>query len=146
MAVLNVLVCRSPEQIWNVLSDGWAYREWVMGTQAIKAVDDGWPAAGTSIRYAVGVGPLSMTDRTTVRISEPCRELQLEAHAGWIGTARIAIQILPWGEHSVVIFDEHPLSGRGARLHNMAIDGLLRLRNRWMLDKLAELVERRHPE
>jgi hypothetical protein len=68
----------------------------------------------------------------------------MEAHAGPLGTARVAIDILPWGEDSLVIFDEHPLSGRGARWHNALIEALVRVRNRRMLRTLAELVESRH--
>lgn len=145
MAILNVLVRRSPEEVWDVLADGRAYVEWVAGTRSIRDVDPGWPKVDSSIHYTLGRGPLKLRDRTTVRIAEPCRELQMEAHAGRLGTARLAIELLPWGDDTVVIFDEHPLSGRGARWHNVAVEALMRFRNRHMLRRLAELVEQRHP-
>lgn len=145
MATMNVLVRRPPEQVWEVLADGPAYAEWVAGTREIREVDRGWPAVGTSIHYTVGLGPITLEDRTTVRIAEPCRVLQMEAHAGWLGTARLAIEILPWGDGSVLVFDEHPLSGRGARWHNAVVEAVVRVRNRRMLQRLASIVEDRHP-
>jgi hypothetical protein len=45
----------------------------------------------------------------------------------------------------VVILDEHPLTGAGARWHSLPMEGLLRVRNERMLRSLAEVVERRHP-
>lgn len=144
MATLNVLVRRPPEQVWDVLADGWAYAEWVAGTRAIRSVDPGWPEVGSSIHYTLGRGLFTLEDRTTVRIVRPRRELQMEAHAGRLGTARLSIDILPWGDGSVVIFDEHPLSGRGARWHNALVEAGVRMRNRRMLRRFAEIVEQRH--
>lgn len=141
MALLNVLVKRSPEQVWDFLSQGHRYAEWVSGTREIRDVDDNWPEIGSSIHFTVGIGPLVLEDSTTVRNAEPPHMLELEVHAGRIGTARLLFEIRPWGEHTVVVLDEHPLSGPGAHFHNMVIDLALRLRNRRMLDKLAKLIE-----
>ena len=33
-----VLIDRDPQQVWDVLSEGWAYAEWVAGTQHIRDV------------------------------------------------------------------------------------------------------------
>jgi uncharacterized protein YndB with AHSA1/START domain len=145
MATVNVLVRRPPEQVWDVLSDGFAYADWVVGTREIRAVDDGWPAVGTRIYYTVGVGPLSFQGHTTVRHADPNRQLGLEADGGPIGTARIVLDLSEWGEDTVVVLDEHPLRGPGYRLHNMLSDAALLLRGRPMVANLARLVEKRHP-
>lgn len=145
MAIVNVLVRRPPERVWEVLADGFAYADWVVGTRQIRAVDDGWPAVGTSIHYTVGVGMLSFRGRTTVRAIEEGHTLGLEADAGPLGTARIMIELLPWGEDTVVLLDEHPLRGPGYALHNAFSDALLLLRGRPMVKHLARLVERRSP-
>ena len=42
MAVLNMLIEHNPEQVWQVLSDGWAYAEWVTGT---RNTSRSWSAA-----------------------------------------------------------------------------------------------------
>ena len=63
MAVLNVLIDRDPEQVWDVLCDGWAYAEWVVGTQHIRHVDRDWPAESSQIHYVVGLGRLTIEQR-----------------------------------------------------------------------------------
>jgi uncharacterized protein YndB with AHSA1/START domain len=146
MAVLNMLVDRRPADVWDVLADGQAYGEWVMGAQQTCDVDPRWPEEGSALRYKAGIGPLTYDDITTVRLVNPGRRLELEAHAGWLGTARISIELLPWGEDStVLIMDEHPLTGPGARWHSIAVEGLLRFRNERMLRTLARIVRARHP-
>lgn len=145
MAVLNVLIERSPEQVWEVLSEGRTYAEWVAGTQHIHHVDDRWPGPGAQIHYTFGVGRWTIDDVTIVRLMEPCRRLELEAHAGRLGTARISIELLAWGEdRTVVIIDEHPLTGPGAWWHSAPLDAALRLRNRRMMRSLARIVTERH--
>jgi hypothetical protein len=146
MAVLNVLVDRDPKQVWSVLSDGWAYSDWVVGTQHIRDVDPDWPAQGSQIRYVVGVGRWTVEDVTTVRLVDPERRLELEVNAGRLGSARVSIALLPWGEEcTVVIIDEHPLTGPGARWHSLVVELLLGFRNRRMVRSLARVVRDRHP-
>jgi uncharacterized protein YndB with AHSA1/START domain len=112
VAVLNVLIDRDPKQVWDVLSDGWAYAEWVVGTKDIREVDRDWPAEGSQIHYTVGFGAWTVEDVTTVRLVETGRRLELEANAGWVGSARVSISLLPWGTgQTLVIIDEHPLTG-----------------------------------
>ena len=146
MATVNVLVRRPPEQVWDVLADGSAYADWVVGTREIRAVDEDWPAVGSSIHYTVGLGPLELRGRTTVRVMEPNRRLGLEADGGLLGTARIVIDLVPWGDETVVELDESPLRGAGYRLHNTVSDAILLLRGRPMVANLARLVEARHPD
>jgi carbon monoxide dehydrogenase subunit G len=143
MAVVNVLVRRPPEDVWRVLADGYSYAQWVPGTREIRAVDDGWPRVSTSLHYTVGVGPFRLRGATTVRRAEPGRQLGLEADGGPLGTARISIDLLDWGEDTVVVLDEHPLRGPGYRWHNALSDAFLLLRGRPMVHRLGELVERR---
>lgn len=145
MASVNVLVRRSPEQVWEVLGDGRSYASWVVGTREIREVDPGWPAVGTSIHYTVGCGPLALRGRTTVRSAEPGRRLGLEADAGLLGTARIVIELSAWGEDTVVVLDEHPLTGTGAWLHNPVTDVVSLVRQEPMMRRLARLVEERYP-
>lgn len=145
VAVLNVLIERSPDEVWSLLEDGHSYAEWVVGTRRIHRVARDWPALGTTIRFTAGVGPFTFQDITTVRRVEPKSELELEARAGWLGTARISFDLRPWGDHTLVIIDEHPLRGPGARWHNAIAEALLRFRNRRMTHALADAVERHYP-
>ncbi|MYS05936.1 SRPBCC family protein, partial [Streptomyces sp. SID6041] len=61
--------------------------------------------------------------------------------SGPLGTARVAIEVRPWGEESLVKVDEHPLRGFGGTVHNAAVDALIQLRHRSMLARLADVVE-----
>jgi uncharacterized protein YndB with AHSA1/START domain len=144
--MVNALVERPPAQVWDVLADGYAYADWVIGTREIRAVDDGWPAVGTSLHYTVGWGPLALRGRTTVRQVEKGRRLGLEADAGPLGSARIVIDLDEWGDGTVVVLDEHPLRGPAYWLHSAVSETVLLVRGRPMVNQLARLVERRHPE
>ena len=137
MAQRQQLIKCPPDQVWNVLADGTSYAQWVVGTQHILHVDPSWPAVGAHLRFRVGIGPLNFQDSCVVRICEPGRRLELEAKAEPFGTARIAIELIPWAEHTLVILDEHPLLGPGARLQGPPSELLLHLRNRRMLANLA---------
>jgi uncharacterized protein YndB with AHSA1/START domain len=145
MALVNVLIRRPPEQVWDVLSDGFAYAQWVVGTQEIRAVDDDWPQVGSAIHYTVGMGPVHFQGTTTVRRCEPGRQLGLEADGGPLGTARIVIDVYDWGKDTVVVVDEHPLRGAAYRFHSTISDAVLLMRGRPMVRNLARLVESRHP-
>ncbi|MFE7484104.1 SRPBCC family protein [Streptomyces sp. NPDC057552] len=145
MAVRHHLIDRSPAAVWSVLEDGRLYGEWVVGTSDSHPERGDWPETGSSIAYHVHVGPKRFAGRTVVRHIDRPGTLELEAEGGPWGTARIAFDIRPWGERTLVIVDEHPLRGLGGTLHNPLLDTLLQLRHRTMLARLARLVERVTP-
>ncbi|MET9759118.1 SRPBCC family protein [Streptomyces sp. NPDC006372] len=141
MAVRHRLIRVSPRDVWAVLADGSRYAEWVVGTSETHPLRGQWPRTGAAIRFQVRLGPVRLDNETVVRHHEEGTRLELEAHAGVLGTARIAIELRPWGEHCLVIVDEHPLSGAGGRMHNVGFEALIQLRHRAMLARLAELCE-----
>ncbi|MEU6347449.1 SRPBCC family protein [Streptomyces sp. NPDC046977] len=141
MAVRHRLVTGAPEKVWAVLADVDRYGEWVVGPSGSEQGDGDWPQIGSSIRYTVELGPLRLKGTTVVRICRPGRQLELEAMSGWLGSARIAIELRPWAADTLVIVDEHPLRGPGGMLHNSLLDAFLQLRHRSMLSRLASLVE-----
>ncbi|MGW5849150.1 SRPBCC family protein [Streptomyces sp. NPDC055254] len=146
MAVRNQLIHRSPHAVWAVLADPNLYGEWVVGPSESTPLDESWPEVGARLRYTVRLGPWSAEGVTTVRHREPGRELELEAAFKSLGTARIFLQLRPWGEETLVVCDEHPLRGLGGTLHNSAVEVLLQLRHRGMLARLAALVEQQPHE
>ncbi|MGC3003450.1 SRPBCC family protein [Streptomyces sp. G35A] len=141
MAVRHHLIRTSPQAVWAVLADGTRYGEWVVGTSESEPVRGQWPQLGAAIRYEVRFGPLRLSDETVVRRCEPVRALELEAKAGPFGTARIAIELRPWGDDCLVIVDEHPLRGAGGTVHNVGVEALIQIRHRAMLGRLAKLCE-----
>ncbi len=143
VALRNALISATPEQVWDVLADGSSYAQWVVGTRQIRQVDDTWPQEGARLHYSVGAGPFTLDDVTVVRISEPPRRLELEANAAPVGSARISIELMPWGGDCLVVVDEHPLRGPGLLLQNPISEMLFTTRNRLMLRRLRGLVEAR---
>jgi hypothetical protein len=126
-----------------VLRDGFSYADWVVGTSAIRAVDEGFPAEGTALHYRIGRGPLSFDDQTKVLGVEDGRRLQLEARAWPIGTAGITITTQDQGPVTRVSIDEKPARGLAATLHNPAADLLIKVRNVEVLRRLERLACRR---
>ncbi|MFJ8142763.1 SRPBCC family protein [Streptomyces sp. NPDC096013] len=141
MAVRHRLIERSPEDVWKILSDAERYGDWVVGTSRAELDEGLWPEVGASLRYEIRIGPLTLHNRTVVRRSEPPSVLELEAHSGPLGTARIAMELRPWGEQTLIILDEHPLRGAGGALHNPLLDAAQQMRSRAMLARLARLCE-----
>ncbi|MEU2062529.1 SRPBCC family protein [Streptomyces sp. NPDC013455] len=141
MAVRHRVIKADPAAVWEVLADGHRYAEWVVGTGASRPKQGQWPQKDASITYEIRLGPLTLANETVVR---HCREgslLELEIIAGFLGTARFSIELREWGEHCLVIADEHPLRGPGAALHNVGLEALIQLRHRSMLARLARCCE-----
>jgi hypothetical protein len=138
------LILSSPSEVWDLLSDGYRYGEWVTGTQQVLAADPHWPAPGARLRVRVGVGALTLDDICVVRVCEPRRRLELEAKAEPFGAARIAMNLIPWGEDTLFVLDWHPLRGPGTRMHGLPVNYLVAVRNGMMLTKLARIAVREH--
>jgi len=132
----------SRDELWSTLCDGGAYAHWVVGTSAIRDVDQDWPGLGSRLHYSVGRGPLRHDGHTEVLCVDPGRCLELEAHAWPAGTARIEITLRDDGDGTVVELVEHPARGAGALLHNPLGDALLKLRNVEALRRLERLAQR----
>ncbi|MFF5187516.1 SRPBCC family protein [Streptomyces sp. NPDC000345] len=141
MAVRHQLIKASPRTVWKVLADGDRYTEWVVGTSASQPARGDWPQVGATIAYEVRLGPVRLTNETVVRRCVEPSVLELEAHAGVLGTARIALELRSWGEHCLAIVDEHPLEGVGGMLHSAGVEVVIQLRHRAMLARLARVCE-----
>ncbi|WP_128429791.1 SRPBCC family protein [Streptomyces cyaneus] len=146
MARNRRLILSSPAEVWSLLSDGYRYGEWVTGTQEVLAADPHWPQVGARLQVRVGVGRLALEDTCVVRICEPEHRLELEAKADPFGAARIAMRLIPWGEHTLFVLDWHPLRGPGIRMHGLPVDYVVAIRNGMMLTKLARIAVGEHRE
>lgn len=142
MSTASIRIDAPPERVFEVLSDGWTYSNWVVGTSHIRAVDDAWPAQGSKLYHATGPWPLVARDETVVNSVEPGRSLQLTARGAPLGVATIAITLEPDGAGCMVKLDEHPISAVARKLHNPVADALLTRRNEESLKRLRATVER----
>jgi uncharacterized protein YndB with AHSA1/START domain len=117
------------EQVWAVLSDGHRYAEWVVGTDHIRDVDSGFPTVGSRLHYTVGRGPLRHEGHTEVLAVTAGQEIELEAHAWPLGTARIVLRLSDGDAGCSVEIEEHPSRGVARRLHNPVLDLAVKARN-----------------
>jgi uncharacterized protein YndB with AHSA1/START domain len=141
MAVRHRVIKTDPAAVWEVLADGHRYAEWVVGTGASRPKDGQWPQKDASLEYEVRLGPLRLHNETVVRHCQEGSLLELEILAGFLGSARFSIELREWGDHCLVIADEHPLQGPGAVLHNVGVEALIQVRHRSMLARLARCCE-----
>ncbi|MFF4741878.1 MULTISPECIES: SRPBCC family protein [unclassified Streptomyces] len=145
MAVRHRVIGRSREAVWTVLENPRLYGDWVTGVASTRPIDEQWPAVGTALAYTIAVGRWSYEGYTVVRRHEPPDWLELEAHSGRLGTARVSIELRTWGEQTLIIVDEHPLRGFGGTVHVAPLEVFIQLRHRNLLANLARTVERTTP-
>ena len=136
----------SPDQVWEVLADGWLYPLWVVGATRMRDVDDHWPAPGTRLHHSVGTWPLTLDDVTEVIESTPGARLELHAHAWPGGRADVTITLQAQGAQTEVVMEENATNGPGALVPRVVQDPLLHWRNTESLRRLAFLVERRQQQ
>ena len=48
------VLAATPDQVWEILSDGWLYPLWVVGASRMREVDDHWPDVGARLHHSVG--------------------------------------------------------------------------------------------
>lgn len=135
------------ERVAAVLRDPRTYPEWLVGAQAIRSIDDGWPAVGSKFHHRIGVGPLAVPGSTTVRRDEP-RELVLGAGMGPFGEAKVVFTLEPTAQGVHVTVEEEPRAG-AARLAWKVLRPVVTLglwgRNEVSLESLRDVVLDRAP-
>lgn len=141
MVHVEITVPTTPEQVFAVLSDGWLFCAWVVGATHIRDVDDEWPAAGSELRYSVGVWPFTAEDTTQVVSVDPPHMLELEAKFSPLGSAWIRLELVETvpGETEIRMY-EHAKRGLGTLMPNVLQEVLLVPRNKESLSRLADIA------
>ena len=143
MSVNTRVMHATPEEVWDVLADGWLYPVWVVGASRMRDVEDAWPAPGGKLHHSVGIWPLLIDDNTEVVESVPGVSLTLRARAWPVGEAQVHLRLTPNGADTETRIEEKAVSGPGA-LVPPPLEGLtLKWRNTETLRRLAFLAERR---
>lgn len=133
----------SPQQVWDVLADGWLYPLWVVGASRMREVDETWPSLDTRLHHSVGGWPLLIDDTTRVLESIPRQLLRLHAHAWPTGKAEVVLRLKPVAAGTEVSIEEDAVSGPARLMPSPARAPLLQWRNTETLRRLAYLAERR---
>lgn len=143
MSTTSRQMAATPEQVWEVLSDGWLYPLFVVGAARMRAVDDSWPAVGSRLHHSVGSWPLLIDDTTEVLEIEEGRRLLLRARGWPAGQAHVDISLQPSGDSTVVTMTEDATAGPGLLIPKPLRDPQLHVRNVEALRRLAFVVEGR---
>jgi uncharacterized protein YndB with AHSA1/START domain len=142
VAIVQRTVQAPPERVFAVLSDGWSYSDWVVGTVHIRDVEATWPQPGAKLHHKAGPWPLSLHDSSTVLEMTPDRRLCLKAGLWPFGEAVVDIRLEPYGDATRVIMQEDFARGPLRWIRNKANDLLLHRRNIESLRRLADIAER----
>ena len=143
MSVNETTINATPQQVWDVLADGWLYPLWVVGATRMRAVDDDWPAVGARIHHSAGVWPAVINDETVVLACDPPHSIKLRAKGWPMGEADVTIQVHPDASGARVVLEEDASVGPGRLLPAPLRTPLLTWRNSETLRRLAFVVEGR---
>lgn len=133
----------TPEQVWAILADGWAYGMWVVGASRVRGVEDGWPQPGRRIHHSFGLWPLLIDDTTEVIDATAPMSLALQARGWPAGEATVVITITPEPTGSLIRVDEDATAGPGTLVPQPLRQVMIAPRNREALRRLAYLAEGR---
>ncbi len=143
MSTTTRLVHATPEQVWDVLADGWLYPLWVVGATRMRDVDDEWPGVGARLHHSVGTWPLLLNDTTEVLDATPGVRLELHAKAWPSGTAGVTIRLDLVGAETEVTLEEDVARGPARLVPKPVRDLPIAWRNVESLRRLAYIAERR---
>jgi hypothetical protein len=133
----------TPQDVFDVLSDGWSYATWVVGAARIRDVDEGWPAVGTKIHHSVGLWPMLISDNTEVEHVDAPHQLRLKVRLWPTGSGLVTLTCTPANGQTEVVMEEQLVSGPASLLPKPAQDAMLHPRNVEALRRLAYLAEGR---
>ena len=133
------------EQVWAVLTDAYAFPDWVVGARRIRAVDEGWPQPGAAFYHEVGGWPLRIKDNTKVRELVPPSRLVLEARARPAGIALVTLLLEERAPGcTIATIVEDPIAGPAKLVPKPIMDAMTKARNAESMRRLRNLVEERH--
>jgi hypothetical protein len=135
------------DAVWAVVSDGWLYANWVVGTSRVRKVDVTWPDEGSRIHHSFGVWPAVIDDETVSLLVVPGEELHLQARGWPAGEARVQISIIDGPPDSCTVsIVEDGVNGPGVLVPRPVRQVAIAVRNTEALRRLALIAEGRHRE
>ena len=143
MSTNTRVVDATPDQVWEVLSDGWTYPVWVVGASRMRDVDESWPEVGAQLHHSAGIWPLLVDDSTEVLECQPGVMLRLRARGGPAGEAEVVLRLRPQGGGTEVVIEENTVAGPAALIPDLVEDPLMKWRNSETLRRLAYVAENR---
>jgi hypothetical protein len=133
----------TPQQVFDVLEDGWLYATWVVGASRIRDVDATWPAVDSKLHHSAGIWPLLIDDISVVLEYDPPRNLLLRAKGWPAGEAHVRLTVVPRPGGCTVTIREDATAGPGKLVPAPIRHAALDWRNRESLTRLKLLAEGR---
>lgn len=144
MARTEKLIHAPADTVFGVLSDPAAYQRFVVGTKRVRRFDPRWPEAGTELHHTVGVGPLAMRDKTVSVRCDPPTNLVERPHIRPFLVTETVFELEERGDDTLLRLHEYAVGGPLAPLWPGPLDGMMALRNRGVVHRIARLAEQRH--
>ena len=133
----------SPQDVFDVLADGWLFPTWVVGSSRMRSVDEHWPAVGSKLYHSFGVWPALLNDETVVREWDPPRRAVISPKGWPVGEALVTIEAKPTKSGCVVRIQEKAQKGPATVIPSAIMDIYLHARNVETLRRLAFIAEGR---
>ncbi|GAB2923316.1 SRPBCC family protein [Rhodococcus aerolatus] len=133
----------TPDEVFDVLADGWLYAGWVVGASRMRAVDSTWPGVGAELHHSVGPWPTLIDDTTSCVLYQRPRRMALQARGWPAGEARVELTVEPDGEGSLITMTEDASHGPGKLVPGPLRQLAIGPRNRESLRRLVLLAEGR---
>ena len=133
----------TPQQVFDVLDDGWLYATWVVGASRIRDVDATWPAVDSRIHHSAGVWPALIDDVSIVLEYDRPHRIVLRAKGWPAGEAQVRLTVAPAPGGCTVAIEEDATAGPGRLVPAPLRHALLGWRNRESLLRLQMLAEGR---
>jgi hypothetical protein len=140
MAVTTIVIEAPPDAVFDVLSDGHLYAEWVVGAHHSCPVDPRWPEPGATLVHRSGIPPVTLQDTTSVISSERPGRMRLEARVRPLVIATVDLTIEPHVDGSIVSMEERVVGGLARHVPGWVNDAAFRRRNRASLSRLRAIV------
>lgn len=140
MALNTIVIEASPDAVFDVLSDGRLYAEWVVGAHRSSPVDPRWPEPGATLVHRSGVPPLTLRDTTSVISAQRPTRMRLEARVRPLLVAMVDLTVQPHADGSLVSMEERIVGGLARRAPDWLNHAALRRRNAASLAKLRAIV------
>ena len=140
MAVNTIVIEAPPDAVFDVLSDGRLYAEWVVGAHASAPVDPSWPDPGSTLVHRSGIPPVTLRDTTSVISANRPGRMKLEARVRPLVVATVDLTIQPHADGSMVSMEERVVGGLARYAPDWVNHAAFRRRNTASLARLRAIV------
>ena len=124
--------------LFDAITNPYSYPKWLVGTRHIRYVSSNWPQPTSYFKHTVGFGPIAIPDRTTVRVIEQPRMVEMLVRARPVIEAVVRFEVNPSPAGCTLRMEETPVGVY--KLFSAFAQPLIRLRNERSLHRLRSML------